>query len=153
MAQPGGREEKALETPSPAKRYALLLGFGLAILGVLGFFYSDSFSSGGEVRTEEIFGVLAINGWHNVLHVLTGVVGLLVAASPHSARLFALGAGTLYLALAIWGFVLGDNATIADLIGVNTADNILHAIVGTLGVATAISSPASPAIRRPGSSG
>lgn len=141
MVARGLGDEEIVQASSPAKSYALLLGFALAIAGILGFFYSADFSSGTDVPTADVVGVFAVNGWVNVLHVVSGLLGLAAARSPASARLFAFGLGSIYVGIAIWGFILGANGTIAELIPISTATNVLHAVIGGLGLAATISSP------------
>ena len=93
-----------MESSSPAKLYATLVGAVLTIAGIVGFFYSGSFGSPGEV--DKVFGILAVNGWHNVVHLATGLLGL--AAAGYAARQYALGLGLVYVVVAIWGFIIGS---------------------------------------------
>ena len=127
-----------MEASSPAKLYATLVGAALTIAGIAGFFYSASFGSPG--RVDDAFGILAINGWHNVFHLTSGLVGL--AAAGYAARQYALGFGLLYIVVAIWGFVIGSGEDILGIIPVNTEDNILHLILGLTGVAAGAATPA-----------
>ena len=120
-----------MEALSPAKLYATLVGGALTIGGIIGFFYSASFGSPGSV--DDAFGVLAVNGWHNVVHLATGLLGL--AAAGYLAREYALGLGLVYLVVAIWGFVIGSGESILSVVPVNTEDNILHLALGLTGVA------------------
>ena len=87
-----------------------------------------------------MFGILDVNGWHNVFHIVTGGLGLLVAG--YAARQYALGLGAIYIAIAIWGFIIGDGHSILSVIPVNTEDNFLHVILGVLGVAAGLATPA-----------
>ena len=120
-----------MEASSPAKLYATLVGAVLTIAGIIGFFYSASFGSPGEV--DKVFGILAVNWWHNVLHLATGLLGL--AAAGYAARQYALGLGLVYLVVAIWGFIIGSGDSILSIVPVNTSDNILHLILGLTGLA------------------
>ena len=122
---------------SPARLYATLIGGTLLIVGIIGFFYSASFGSPGEV--DDVFGLLDVNAWHNIVHILTGALGLLVAG--YAAREYAMGLGIVYLIVAVWGFVIGSGESILGFIPVNTEDNVLHAILGALGVAAALATP------------
>jgi hypothetical protein len=126
-----------MDAPSPARLYATLVGAALIVIGIVGFFYSASFGSPGEV--DEIFGIFAVNGWVNVLHILSGALGLLVAG--YAARQYSLGLGVLYLALALWGFAIGSGDSILGFLPVNTGDNLLHLFLGALGVGAALSTP------------
>src|SRR3954470_7081131 len=126
---------------SPAQLYALIFGAVLTIAGITGFFYNSEFTSDKSVR-DAVFGILDVNGWHNVVHVLTGIVGLALAASYASARGYALTLGIVYIVVAIWGFIIGDGDSILSIIPVNTEDNILHLLIGITGIAAGVATPA-----------
>src|SRR5918911_1952912 len=116
---------------TPAQLYALLVGGTLVIAGIIGFFYSSDFGSPGD--TDDVFGILTVNGWHNVVHLVTGALGL--AALGYAARAYAGGLGVVYLIVAIWGFIIGDGDSILGFIPVNTEDNVLHALLAVAGIA------------------
>ncbi len=126
-----------MDAPGPARLYASLVGATLVVLGIVGFFYSSSFGSPGEV--DEVFGVIAVNGWANVLHVLAGALGLFVAG--YASRWYSLWLGALYVVLAFWGFALGPGEAILGFLPVNTGVNLLHLVLGALGVAAALGTP------------
>ncbi len=127
-----------MEGASPARLYATLVGGVLVIAGIVGFFYSASFGSPGNV--DDLLGIFAVNAWHNVLHIVTGAIGLLVAG--YAARQYALWLGIVYVAIGIWGFIIGGSGSILGLIPAGTADDLLHLILGVLGVAAAMATPA-----------
>lgn len=127
---------------SPSMLYAGVVGATLVLAGVIGFFYNATFTSDESVR-DAVFGVLDVNGWHNVVHILTGVLGLLAfAAGAYAARTYALALGVLYLVVAAWGFMVGGGDSILSIIPVNTEDNILHLLLGVAGVGAALATPA-----------
>ena len=127
---------------SPSMLYAGVVGATLVLVGVIGFFYNATFTSDESVR-DAVFGILDVNGWHNVLHVITGVVGLLAFnAGVHAARTYAMAVGLLYVAVAVWGFMIGSGDSILSIIPVNTEDNILHLLFGVAGVGAALATPA-----------
>lgn len=132
-----------MEPASPARLYATVVGAVLTIAGIVGFFYSASFGSPGEV--DDVLGILSVNAWHNIVHILTGAIGLLVAG--YAARQYALWLGIVYLIVAGWGFLLGSGESILGFVPVNTADDFLHLILGGLGVLAAIATPKA-AVRR-----
>ena len=80
-----------MQDRSPAQLYALVFGLVLVAAGILGFFYEASFATGDDTLStddrEAVLGLLDVNGWHNVVHILSGVVGLAVAGSYANARL------------------------------------------------------------------
>jgi hypothetical protein len=121
----------------------------LVIAGILGFFYESSFDTGDSIQADEVFGILAVNGWHNLVHLAIGL--LLLAAAGSVARDAALGVGLLYVVLAIWGFIVVEDGfgDILNLVPVNTEDNWLHLILGLTGLAAGAASQARPAPTTP----
>ena len=131
-----------MTTASPAQLYATLVGAALVIAGIVGFLYDSSFATGHGLSSDAVLGVLAVNAWHNLFHLVTGLLGLACARS--AARPYALALGLAYVVIAIWGFLATDHGTgaLLDLIPVNTEDNILHLILGVTGVAAGAATPA-----------
>lgn len=143
------------ESPTPASLYAGLVGGVLLIVGVIGFFYSASFGSPGSV--DAVFGTFDVNAWHNLVHILTGGLGVLAFLSgPRAARLYALISGAVYVVVAIWGFIIGGGESILGFIPINDEDNVLHIVLGVLGLGAGAISPgvetryAQPERDRPG---
>jgi hypothetical protein len=128
-------------TRSPAQLYALIFGAVLTVAGIIGFFYNSDFTSDKSVR-DAVFGILDVNGWHNVVHILTGILGLAVASSYASSRSYAFGLGVIYIVVAVWGFIVGSGDSILSIIPVNTEDNLLHVLIGVAGIAAAMATPA-----------
>jgi hypothetical protein len=133
---------------SPAQVYALVFGVTLVLAGIVGFFYSADFSTGAATRDpanrDAVLGLLDVNGWHNVVHILTGVVGLAVAGSWIGSRAYAWGLGIVYLVVAAVGFAIGSGDSIIGLIPVNTDDNVLHVAIAVLGLMAALATPSAP---------
>lgn len=90
-----------MDQASPARLYATLVGAGLVIYGIVGFFYDSSFARPDDLR--EALGLFSVNGWANVFHMLTGALGLLVAG--FASRRYALWLTAAYAAIAVFGFV------------------------------------------------
>ena len=128
-----------MEGSSPARLYATLVGGTLVVAGIIGFFYSASFNTN-PADVDDVFGILSVNGWHNMVHILTGALGLLVAG--YAARQYALGLGVVYIVIAVWGFIIGSGDFILGFIPVNTEDNFLHLILGVVGVGAGLTTPA-----------
>jgi hypothetical protein len=138
------RKEVAMEEATPARLYCLLVGGVLVIAGIIGFFYEASFATGDSIKTHDVFGVLSVNGWHNLVHIAIGVILLLAAGS--AARPAALFVGVLYIVLCIFGFIATSHGGITfvakddvllRLVPVNNEDNVLHLILGITGVIAA----------------
>lgn len=114
---------------APAQLYCLVAGAALLIAGIAGFFANSSFSGAGSHDQLIVFDV---NGWHNVVHILSGLVLLGAAPRAAVARAVALAFGVTYGAVAIYGFIDGND--VVGLIPVNTADNVLHVVLAVLGI-------------------
>jgi hypothetical protein len=123
---------------NPARLYAGVAGAVLVIAGIIGFFYNSTFTDDKSVR-DAVFGVLDVNGWHNLVHIATGVLGLLAfGAGAYAVRTYAIGLGLVYVAVAIWGLIVGDGGSILSIVPINTEDNVLHALLGIAGLAAGI---------------
>jgi hypothetical protein len=127
---------------SPAQVYALVIGATLTVAGIVGFFYNASFGSGDGTSRDAVLGILDVNGWHNVVHIASGAVGLLLARSYGGSRAYALVLGAVYLVVTLLGFLAGDGGEIFSLIPVNTEDNFLHVLIGIAGVGAGLATPA-----------
>ena len=134
-----------MEGRSPAQVYALVFGVVLVAAGVLGFFYEASFKTGDEAQADKVIGILAVNGWHNVVHIATGALGLAVAGSYANARLYALGLGAVYLGLGIIGLLMSNPDLLLDFIPLNDEDNVLHLLIGVAGLGAGFATPATQA--------
>ena len=139
---------------SPARLYCLLVGAVLVVAGIIGFFYEASFDTGDSIRADDVFGVLAVNGWHNVVHIAIGALLLLAAGS--AARSAAMGVGILFIVLCILGFIatrdggidfVAENGVLIDLVPVNDEDNVLHLILGITGIVAALATRSRPVAR------
>ena len=119
------------ENKTPAQIYALSFGIVLLAVGILGFFANASFGAGSNVEGDPLIG-FEVNGWHNLVHIASGLLGLALWSRPASARLYAIGFGSVYLIVTIWGFISGDH--VLWLIPVNTADNFLHLVIAATGL-------------------
>jgi hypothetical protein len=134
-----------VEERSPAQVYAVVIGATLVVAGILGFFYNASFGTGDGTERDAVLGILDVNGWHNVIHVASGALGLALAGSYDRARGYALGFGALYLVVTVLGFAAGDGEEIFNLIPVNTEDNVLHLLIAVAGLGAGLATPATPA--------
>src|SRR4051812_47450385 len=134
---------------SPAQVYALVFGVTLTLAGIIGFFYCADFSTGSAAVNDPanrgtVFGLFDVNGWSNVLLIVTGVIALSAAGAWFAARVVAWVLGIFYLALAIAGFAAGDGNSVLGLIPVNTAGSVFDAAVAAFGLLAALTTPSAP---------
>ncbi|MFI5028779.1 MAG: DUF4383 domain-containing protein, partial [Solirubrobacterales bacterium] len=54
---------------------------------------------------------------------------------------YAFWLGLLYLAICAWGFIVGSGESILGVLPVNAADDILHLVLGLLGIGAALATP------------
>ena len=128
---------------TPAQIYSLAFGATLLLVGILGFIAESSFNTGANVDGSNLI-IFEVNGWHNLVHIASGLVALALWRNPAGARSFALGFGIVYLLVTLYGFVDGND--IIGLFPVNAADNVLHLLISLAGIAAGL---ASSAERRP----
>ncbi|MCL6566977.1 MAG: DUF4383 domain-containing protein [Acidobacteriia bacterium] len=109
-----------------AKTYALVVGVVLLLVGIVGFFVGDS----------TLFG-LGFTMHHNVIHVLSGAIGLWAGSSKNvgAARMYALIFGAIYTLVAIAGFATGSEDLFGIPLKLNTTYNVIHLLIGVLGLA------------------
>ncbi len=117
---------------TPAQVYSLVFGATLLIAGIAGFFVNADFDAGSNVQGDDLI-LFEVNAWHNVVHIASGLLGLALAGSRAGARTFALGFGAVYMLVAIWGLIAGDNI-LFGLAPVNPADNVLHIAIAAAGI-------------------
>ena len=100
------------------KTLAQVVGVVLTLVGLLGFFMGDN-----------LFG-FAVNAPHNVVHLLSGLIGLWAGFSKGGeyAQAYNKWLCVVYILVAVLGFVAAD--FMASLLAINTADNFLHLVLG-----------------------
>lgn len=122
---------------SPAQWYCLLSGGLLLLLGIAGFFVNASFDGIEGVAQGDKILAWEVNGWHNVVHLASGFLLLVAAAKAAMAKGAALAFGAIYLIVAVWGFLGGEDIL---FVAVNTFDDWFHLVLGLLGVIAGLAS-------------
>lgn len=120
---------------SPAQALCYAIGALLVLAGLVGFLYTGDFGRTevtDELRGDKLLGILAVNGFHNALHLGSGLALLVAAPRARAAAVTALGFGAAYAIIALLGFV-GDRELLGA-IPVNQADNYLHAALAAAGL-------------------
>ena len=131
---------------TPAQIYSLVFGATLLVVGLIGFAVNSDFDTGSNISTGDELIVFELSGWHNLVHIASGLVGLALFRTPAGGRAFALGFGVVYLIVTIIGFADGND--VIGLIPVNAADNVLHLAIAGLGLAAGLASRTTDTTRR-----
>ena len=130
-------------TRTAVQKAALGVGVVFLLVGILGFipgvttnYGSMSFAS--HMSEAKLLGLFQVSILHNIVHLLFGVAGLVLARTVGGARRYLVIGGVIYLVLFLYGLVVGQDS-MANFVPVNTADDILHLLLGAgmigLGVA------------------
>lgn len=119
---------------TPLQTYSLVVGAFLTVLGVVGFFVNADFSTGGSISANTLI-FFDINGWSNLLHLATGLAGMYAATRVSLARQYAMVVGAIYVVIALVGVF---STTVLSMIVLNTADTVLYAAIGVIGLALAL---------------
>jgi hypothetical protein len=102
------------------------VGATLVLVGLLGFIAESAFETGSGVQGDDLI-IFEVNGWHNVVHLASGLFLLALMGRHDTARIAALSFGAIYGVVTIIGLIDGE-----DVIGwfpVNGADNVLHILL------------------------
>jgi hypothetical protein len=119
---------------APVQLAALVVGAVFLLVGVLGFIPGvntnyDQLTFAGHNSDGALLGVFDVSVLHNIVHLLFGVAGLLLARTFSAARGYLIGGGVIYLVLFLYGLLIDQNSAV-NFIPVNTADNYLHLGLG-----------------------
>ena len=120
---------------SPARLFCVVVGATLVLVGLLGFIAESAFDTGGGVDGENLI-IFEVNGWHNVIHLLSGVFLLALSGRHDTARLAALSFGAIYGVVTLIGLIDGED--VLGLFPVNPADNVLHILLTVAAFAAAL---------------
>ena len=114
---------------SVLQRFVLLISLAFLLVAALGFMASGFSMSADMDHSARILTIFPTNLYHNVLHLLFGLWGVLSVRRWSSARRFARVSGILYLLLVPLGMA---SPTLGGLMPIGGSDIILHATIGAV---------------------
>ena len=112
---------------------ALAFGAVYTVVGLLGFFISDTFAAQDDAK---LLGLFEVNNLHNIVHLLIGVALIAASRRHDAARGANLAIGATYLLLGLLGWFIVD--TSLNIVALNSADHLLHLGSGALLTAVAL---------------
>lgn len=126
-------------TRTPLQLAATVVAATFVLVGVAGFIPGvttdyGSMQFAGHESGAMLLGIFQVSILHNVVHLLFGAAGLVLARSWEGGRAFLVGGGLVYLVLFVYGLVVGQHST-ANFVPLNNADDWLHLFLGVTMVA------------------
>ena len=131
-----------MATRTNVQKASMAVGAVFLLVGILGFVPGvtgnyDQLHLAGHHSEAMLLGLFQVSALHNVVHLLFGVAGIVLAKTASGARSFLLYGGIIYLVLFIYGLVIPQD-TAGNFVPVNGADNVLHLLLGVGMVALAL---------------
>lgn len=121
-------------TSSPNRLVAGVFGAVYLLVGLAGFLVTGGLPFAGQEGNALV--VFDVNPLHNVVHLGIGAALLLASRSVAGARATNTTIGAVYLLVGVLGlFIIGSGANILAL---NSADNVLHLASAVLLLATGL---------------
>lgn len=104
------------------------------LVGILGFVPGittdyDSMTFAGHESDAQLLGIFEVSILHNIVHILFGAVGFVLARTWNGARAYLIGGGAIYLLLWVYGLLI-DYRSDTNFLPLNDADNWLHLGLG-----------------------
>lgn len=125
---------------SALRTAALVVGATFLLVGVLGFIPGittdyDTMTFAGHESDAKLLGIFEVSVLHNIVHLLFGVAGILMARTARTARTYLIAGGAVYFLIWIYGLLV-DHDSGANFVPLNGADNWLHLVlaVGMIGL-------------------
>jgi hypothetical protein len=118
---------------TPVQTVTMVIALVFLLVGILGFIPGvttdfDTMTFAGHHSDAKLLGVFEVSVLHNIVHLLFGIVGLLMARTAGGSVTFLIAGGAIYLVLWLYGLFVDLDST-ANFVPVNDADNWLHLIL------------------------
>jgi hypothetical protein len=114
---------------------ALAFGAIYLLVGIVGFFVTGFGDFFAHDTNQTLLG-FEINGMHNVVHIVIGVAGLLLARTLAGARTYGWLLAVGYGAAFVYGLIAIGKTW--DFLSINAADNVLHILTAIVGLVIAL---------------
>jgi hypothetical protein len=132
---------------SPGQLAALVLGVWWLSNGIGAFLIDPNLATGHVHGGGGVLGAVTItvNGWHALLHLIPGLIGISIWRRRNAALAFVLASGALYVILGGWGLLAGGSSL--GPIAVDAAGDVVHMAEGAVALAAGLLSLRTPRVR------
>jgi hypothetical protein len=132
---------------SPAQIGALVLGVWWLSNGIGALVIDPNLGTGRVHGSGSVLGTVTItvNGWHALLHLIPGLMGIAVWRRRSAALAFVLASGASYVILGGWGLLAGGSSL--GPIAVDAAGDVIHMVEGAIALAAGLLSLRVPRVR------
>lgn len=125
------------------QKTAFAIGMVFLLVGVAGFIPGltsnvDAMNFAGHDSGAMLLGLFQVSILHNIVHLLFGITGVVLAKTARNARNYLLFGGIIYLVLWVYGLVTAGHDTALNFVPLNNADNWLHFFLGAGMIALAL---------------
>jgi hypothetical protein len=133
----------------PDQLAAATVGAAFLVAGVAGFIpgittHLDHIAFAGHDSEAMLLGVFSVSVLHNLVHLVFGLAGQLLARTSRASDIYLIGGGVVYLLVSLYGMSVTSISS-ANFLPTNTADDWLHLVLGVamigLGVVTRVHQP------------
>jgi hypothetical protein len=136
------RTSTGIAARSNVQKASMVVGAVFLLVGVLGFVPGitsnfEELGFAGHHSEAMLLGLFQVSALHNIVHLLFGAAGLVLARSATGARSFLLYGGIIYLVLFVYGLVVPQDSD-GNFVPLNSFDNILHLLLGVGMIALAL---------------
>lgn len=136
------RQVRKTRGKTTVQKAALAVGAVFLLVGILGFLPGvtsehNQMKMAGPESESLLLGIFQVSILHNIVHLLFGVAGLILARTYSNAKNYLLLGGIIYLVLWIYGLIIDQDSS-ANFVPFNSADNWLHFVLGAGMVALAL---------------
>ncbi|MCK9793673.1 DUF4383 domain-containing protein [Isoptericola sp. 4D.3] len=120
----------------PHQYLALVIGVVYLLVGIAGFAVTGFDDWTVHDHSQTLLG-FAVNPLHNVVHLAIGLLGVLLWSRPSAARTYGWILFVGYGAAFVYGLLVVDDPQ-ANVLNINGADNVLHAVSAAAGLLIAL---------------
>ena len=119
----------------PVQLLAMLVGATFLLVGIAGFIPGvtshlyGGLDFAGHDSQAKVLHIFQTSWLHNIVHLAFGSAGLALARTWAGARSYLIGGGVIYLALWLYGLIVGPDSG-ANFVPMDTADDWLHFVLG-----------------------